>query len=461
MSNAEERPRAVRPLTRSMKVFGALFLTLSAATPASSVFVIVPDVVSQAGTGALLSMAAAAVIAVLVAQVYAELGSAFPFSGGEYAIVARTIGPLAGFVVLGLNLVNTLLATAVLALGVSEYLGRAIPELQPIPTAVAVVVGATLLGVLNIRTNALVTGLFVAVELAALLVLAALGFLHPARSVVDVALHPVGLAGGVLAPVGLGAIGMSVAVAIFAYDGYGSAVYFGEELHSAPTRISRAIMGALIITVLAEVIPLIAVLTGAADLKALLGAKNAFSAFVLAAGGPGLAHALGLAIGLAIVNAVIAMVLLSGRQLYSTGRDLTWPGPINTAFVRVHARFGSPWAATLVGGAMAALLCLVNLKLLLMATGTGVAVIYAILCVAALLGRANGRSGHAPFRMRGFPFAPVAALVALAGVLWSDWMDPAEGRPGLMVAIAVAGLFAAYYLVAVRRRGWRLTEPEG
>ena len=90
-----------RPLIRSMKLLGALFLTLSAATPASSVFVIVPDVLSQAGTGALLSMAAAALIAVCVAQVYAELGSAFPFAGGEYAMVGRTLGPSAGFVCLG------------------------------------------------------------------------------------------------------------------------------------------------------------------------------------------------------------------------------------------------------------------------------------------------------------------------------------------------------------------------
>ena len=105
---------APKDLQRSMKVLGALILTLSAATPASSVFVIVPDVLSQAGTGALIAMGLAALIAVCVAQVYAELGSAFPLAGGEYAMVGRTLGPWAGFAVLGLNLANSLLATAVL-----------------------------------------------------------------------------------------------------------------------------------------------------------------------------------------------------------------------------------------------------------------------------------------------------------------------------------------------------------
>ena len=88
-----------------------------------------------------------------------SLASAFPMAGGEYAMTwdARS-GSLMGFVVLGLNLTNSLLATAVLALGVSDYLGAVIPGLQPIPTALAVIAGSTLLGVLNIRTNALGDG---------------------------------------------------------------------------------------------------------------------------------------------------------------------------------------------------------------------------------------------------------------------------------------------------------------
>jgi len=297
-----------------MSVLGTLFLTLSAATPASSVFVIVPDVISQAGTGALISMAVAAVIAVLVAQVYAELGSAFPFAGGEYAIVGRIMGPLAGFVVLGLNLVNTLFATAVLALGVSDYLSAVVPGLSPVPVALAVVGGGTLLGVLNIRTNASITGVFVAVEIVALAVVAGLGLLHPSRGLPEAVLHPVALAGGALSSTPLAAIGLSVAVAIFAYDGYGSAVYFGEELHQAPRRIARAILWALGITVVAEVVPLIAVLTGAPDLAGVLTAKNAVSAFVMSVGGPGLARVMGVAVGFAIMNAVIAMVQATVRS---------------------------------------------------------------------------------------------------------------------------------------------------
>src|ERR1700686_45423 len=111
-----------RPLKRSMRVTGTLLLTLSAVTPASSVFVIVPGVVAQAGTGAFLSMFAAALLAVPIAYVYAELSSAFPIAGGEYCMVGRAVGHGSGFAVMGLTVAGNMLAPAVLALGASEYI---------------------------------------------------------------------------------------------------------------------------------------------------------------------------------------------------------------------------------------------------------------------------------------------------------------------------------------------------
>ena len=452
---------APKDLQRSMKVLGALILTLSAATPASSVFVIVPDVLSQAGTGALIAMGLAALIAVCVAQVYAELGSAFPLAGGEYAMVGRTLGPWAGFAVLGLNLANSLLATAVFALGVGPYLAAAGVAVAPRDLALGVVAGATLLSVLNIRTNALITGLFVAVEIVSLAVLAWLGFAGPERALPDVLTHPVVFSGGVQAASTPAMIGLAVAVAIFAYDGYGSAVYFGEELHQPRKGIARAILWALAITVAAEVIPLAAAILGAPDLNALLGSDSGLVDFIGVRGGETLKRVISLGIALAIINAIIAMLLLTARQLFATGRDEAWPGPVNAALVRIHPRLRSPWVATLAAGGLAAGLCFVDLKLLLIATGTGTAVIYAALCVAALSGRRTGVTDHGHHRMPLFPWVPLVTLIALGGVIYADWIDPNEGRPGLLIAMATATAFALYYALAVRGRGrWRLRGPQ-
>jgi len=69
--------------SRNMKMIGCLLITLSSVTPASSIFIIVPGVVEQAGSGALISFAAAAFVSLLTAYVYAELASAFPLTGGN------------------------------------------------------------------------------------------------------------------------------------------------------------------------------------------------------------------------------------------------------------------------------------------------------------------------------------------------------------------------------------------
>src|SRR5437899_12526381 len=112
------RPPA-HPATFSpvLNAFGTLMLVLSAATPASSVFIIMPGVIALAGSGAFLSCAAAAVIGLFMAFVYAELSSAYPTAGGEYTMVGRTLGRFWGFVTLVLMFVTIALVLSIIAHG--------------------------------------------------------------------------------------------------------------------------------------------------------------------------------------------------------------------------------------------------------------------------------------------------------------------------------------------------------
>jgi amino acid transporter len=444
-------------LRRGLRTLGTLLITLSAISPASSVFIIAPGVLAGAGTGAFLSFAAAAVVGVFMAFVYAELASAFPLAGGEYAIVARTLGRLPGFAVLGLMIITQVLIVAVIALGVGTYLGVLWPGLPGPAVAAATCVLAAVVGVFDIKLNAWVTGIFLAIEILALVVVSALGLLHPARPFTDLLAHPVAAGGG---PATVGAIAVAMAVAMFAYNGYGSAVYFGEETQDAPRGIARAILLALGITVVAELVPVTAVLLGAPDLGQLFGAENMLSAFISARGGDTFDTVIGIAVALAIVNAVLAIVLISSRLVFSSGRDRAWPGAVNRALAAVHPRFGTPWVATAGTGVVAALLCFVDPKLLLVVTSTSIVVVYAALCLGAINGRRTGTTAHARYRMPWFPVAPVLALVVLLFVVYQNVLDPVVGRPSLIVTAGIAALAVGYYVVALRRRGgWRLAEP--
>ncbi|WP_372786805.1 APC family permease [Phenylobacterium sp.] len=462
MSAGGEDNNAAPPFRRSMHRLGTLLITLSGITPAASVFIMGSDVIRQAGTGAVICFAAAAVLGLTTAYVYAELSSAFPLTGGEYSMIGHTLGPSFGFMALGLNIFGGALGQAVTALGLAEYLGVAAPNLPALPVALVATAIVTVISILNVRVNAVITGAFLLVELVALAVLVALGVLHPERGLDVVVLHPVMLAGLHLAPTSLVSIGLACAAAIYAYNGYGGAVFFGEEMFEARTRLHWVVFWSLGIAVVAEFAPIAAAMVGAGDLKAVLGAETPLAAFIAAAGGPWLAKAVSLGVAFAIINAMIAIALINARQLYASGRDRVWPGAINRAVTALHPRFNSPWIASLVMGAATAAACLLNLDMLVMLTGTGVVVVYAGVSAAAIAGRLNGSTDHGAYRMPLFPLAPVISLAALAAVVAADLFDADIGRPSLIANLAVMALSAGYYGLVLRRRGdWALRGEGG
>jgi amino acid transporter len=454
---------AAAPLKQSMHRLGVLLVTVSGITPAASVFIIGQDVIRQAGTGALLCFIIAALLGLATAYVYAELASAFPLTGGEYSIIGRTMGPAWGFMALGLNLVGGSLGQAVTVLGLALYLNVIIPGVPAVPTALAATLAVTVLSVLHIRTNAKITGAFLVVELAALSLLAAFGVLHPHRGLTELTLHPMMLgAGGSLSATPLAVIGMATAGAIYAYNGYGGAVFFGEEMYEARTRMAWVVFWSLAIAVAAELGPVTAVMVGAGDLRAILGAPAPLPAFILASGGALLNKAISLGVAFAIVNAMIASALINARQLYASARDGVWPASWNRAIGTVHPRFHSPWIAAVIMGAATAASCFLDLKTLVMLTANGLVMIYAGVSIAALAGRLNRTTAHGHYRMPLFPLAPAVALVALAGVAWADMADPEVGRPSLLANLAVMAVFTAYYFLYLRRRGgWVLRGADG
>jgi amino acid transporter len=448
------------PLPRSLGVLGVLFLTLSVTTPASSVFVIVPGMLEVAGTGAVWATLIAALVCIATGYIYAELSSAWPVAGGEYVMVAHTLGPMAGFVMLGINVFNNLIFLPVAGLGISEVLSGVLPNLPQIATAIAVVGACTLLALLNIRVNAWITGLFLLVEIATLAIVSACGLIEAQRSPLAFLNDPVVAGGGGLEPATFTGIGLAASIAIFAFNGYGAAVYFGEEMHDAPKRIARSVMLALVFTLVLEGVPLVAGLMGALDLRAFIASGNPFGELVEQVAGPRVSGAVALGVALAIVNAIIAWVLACARFFYGTARDGSWGRPLDGWMTLIHPRWQSPWAGTLIVGAIGMALCLLPLRLLEVWSGAGLIAIYAGIALAAVIGRRSGATAHAPYRMPWYPLAPLLTFAALALVTAAAWLDRDEGRVALLATLAQIALAAGYYWLVLRKKGWTAVVPD-
>ena len=179
MSSPAAPDGALKP---SLGVFDVVAITVSAVTPASSVFVIAPFAIQQAGSGAFLAFVMAAALALMFAWCYAELGRAHSSAGGEYVYAKRVFGGMAGYATFLAVLVSLLFIPPVLATGAATYLNGALGTQFDTQTVALVIVAASyVLGILNIRVNAWVTGVFLLCEVAALLVIVVLGFGHASQ----------------------------------------------------------------------------------------------------------------------------------------------------------------------------------------------------------------------------------------------------------------------------------------
>jgi amino acid transporter len=350
------------------------------------------------------------------------------------------------------SLLGFSVSQAVSGFGVASYLSAIAPGLPPAPTAAVLVVIVTALGVLNIRINAVVTGLFLAVELAALLFVSLIGALHPHRDLLAAVIHPVvAQPNGLLAPASLALVGAAASGGIYAFNGYGAVVLLGEELHQARSRIVWVVFLALGVATLTELGPVVSILIGGGDLREILASPTPISTFVARAAGSTASKVLSVGVALAIFNAMIAVALMGGRQLYATGRDQLWPTGFNVAITRLHPRFGSPYIATIVLGVTALAGCFIDPRVLVLVLGNGNVALYFGLCLAVIVGRSTGTTAHAAFRTPLHPVIPVLCLLALCGVVWFDLHDEA-GAKGLGATLVAMGVGLFYYVLVLRRR---------
>ena len=235
-------------LNRSLTTLGNIALTLSDITPSASLLVVGPVVIATAGTGALAAYIVGCFIALNVALCMGELGSMFPGAGGLYSIVTRVLGRPIGLLALFDYIGQAIFLPASMAIGIGTYVTSLDPHISTSWVAAGTMIAVTLLGLFGIHFNAIMTGVFLALELSVVAILFLAGLIHPHQSLA-ILTHPVIPQGGVLTPVAAGAIMAALATALFSVNGYDSALNFSEETEGAASHIGKAVVVAATIGV--------------------------------------------------------------------------------------------------------------------------------------------------------------------------------------------------------------------
>ena len=449
-------------LARSLGLVGAVLLTLSCLTPASSLFVIVPGLFATQGTGTALTLGIAGVLCVGVAFCYSELGTLIPSAGGEYAMVGSLLGRVSGWLTFFLAGVAAFIIPPIIAIGTGEYLHAAIPAL-PVSgayTGAFVMAASTIMGVFDLRANAWITGVFLVLEVIAAGVVAVLGFSH-AHQGAGVLIHPVVSDGQHTGALPFATVMVGLAVALFALQGFATAVYLSEEIQEPRRNVSRAVLWTLGLGAVVVVVPTVAITLGASGASALTGDNFDLIGMVKGWSDSAVGAFVALCIAAAIVNAAIVMVIQNSRILFASARDKAWPEPVNRALGTVSERFGAPWVATLAVGAPGTALCFAPVATLNGITGVAVTGLYLIVAVAALAGRRGAHKAKSAWRMPLWPAVPVLVVASLVGVLFELWRTQPSDLYWTLGATAVAALYWVLYLRPRAATRWLIDADPG
>jgi amino acid transporter len=396
-------------LHRAVSIVGTIALVVSDITPTASLLVIGPVVIATAGSGSLWAYLLGCFIAISVALCMGELGSMYPVAGGLYSIVTRVLGRPIGFLALLDYIGQAIFLPASVAIGIGVYVQSLNPDIPSNLAAGAVMIGVTVIAMMRINFNAVLTGIFLLLELIVVVVLAVAGYTH-IHQPLSILTNPV-LADG--SAVGIALVFTAVATAMFSVNGYDSAINFSEETEGSAAHVGQAVVLAAIIGIAFELIPFIGVVFGAPDLKAFLGSPTPLTDVARAAFGDTFVNIITYGAIIAIFNASLAITLQFSRIVWSSGRDRAWPAGISDTIARVHPRLGSPWVATLLVGGLATVLCIQsNLVTVVTFTAVLLIVLYALIAISALVSRMRQNHLPRPFRM---PFWPVPPLIALIG----------------------------------------------
>jgi amino acid transporter len=436
-------------LNRVLGPAGVMLLSFSALSPVFSVYIGGNEVLRMAGTGAALAFLVGGVVSAILALLYAEVGAAFPGAGGIYPSLSALLGRFLTFPYIVLMLPITLGQVSFAALGMADYTRFLIPSAPYFPIVFGALAAAAVIAILNIRHGALVTGLFLAVEAAALGVLVTVALTHPSRGLGQLLAHPVMLSHGVLRPTPLAVLGLATVSGVWSCGGASWALYFAEEMHDARRKIGRVIAWTGVLASLTIAGPMILMLLSARDIPGVLSAETPFAAFLKVTAGPLIAALVSVGVCAALFNSIVATIMAYGRYLYATGRDGIWPAPMSRVLGRLSSRLHTPVVASLILTVASALMALFGERTILVLISGNVSD-YLLISLALFVGRRKGLTGR-DFRAPAHPLVPIFGLTVTALSIFADWLDKDAGRPSILLLMSLFLGALAYYHFRLRQ----------
>ncbi len=382
---------------------------------------------------------------------YAELGCAYPDSGGEYHFLVRAWGAPVGVLFAWAR--GTVIQTGAIA-AVAFIYGDYAQILLPLGTSGPAIHGAlavaalTLLNVVGTLESKRLQLILSGATVTALLVVSVVGLtLADGAAVVPADTTWQAPSGGLA-----GSLGMGMVFVLLTYGGWNEAAYLSGELRNPQRNMSRVLLiGSAVVTA-------VYLLVNFSYLRIFgldgLRATQAVGADLMQlVAGQWAAVALSLLVCCTALGTINGSVFTGGRMYYALGRDV----PALRGLGRWSARGATPVRALLLQGAITLLLILFGAL-----TNGGVQAMVAytapvfwlfmfLTAGAVMVLRLRDKSHPRPFRVPLYPLTPILFALSCLALFWSSVQYAGAGAL-LGLAVLLAGL---PLLWLERRRGLR------
>ncbi|AWW35462.1 APC family permease [Streptomyces cadmiisoli] len=324
-------------LQRRLGVGDAVLIGLGSMIGAG-IFAALAPAARTAGSGLLVALVVAAIVAYCNATSSARLAARYPASGGTYVYGRERLGDFWGYLAGWAFVIGKTASCAAMALTVGSYAWPGHAH----AVAVAAVVALTAVNYAGVQKSAWLTRAVVAVVLAVLAAVVVAGLTSSTADASRLTIDSDATVTGVLQAAGL---------LFFAFAGYARIATLGEEVRDPARTIPRAIPLALGLTLVVYAAVAIAVLTVLGP-RGLGESAAPLSDAMRAAGADWLAPVVRAGAAVAALGSLLALILGVSRTTLAMARDRHLPH----ALAAVHPRFKVPHRAELLVGAVVVML---------------------------------------------------------------------------------------------------------
>jgi len=369
-------------------------------------------------------------MALIGALCYAEVGSAFPKSGGEYVFLSRLYHPFLGYLAGWVSLFVGFAAPVALAAMAMGAYGSHVVDLPPKALAIGVLLLVSAIHSFNLRASSRFQAW--ATWFKVLLI----GFLIGAGMLMGRESTALDFSPAWTSEILTPSFAIAFVYVSYSYTGWNAAAYIIEEVDRPKVNLPKALVqGTLLVMALYVLLQLVFLKHGSLDsLQGVLDVGHVFAENVF---GPGGASLINLLIAFFLISSISAMVWVGPRVSMAMGRDYSLWG-----FLRRENRHGIPIAAIWFQTAI---------SIVYVVTGTFESVLLYcgfILQLSSAMAVAGvfvlRKKEIAPDRFRS-PWYPVLPLLFMLLSLWILGYllvdQPRESLTGLLILVIGAGTY--------------------